>query len=149
MKIFNILAIVAFATLPVFAQETAAPAKKAQTPKQQVTSFYAMCKQERAAEGLQEMLSSNPVVQGTEVTKVAQGFGQLVSQMGKFVDFEIAKEIQISKRTLIVRCISHFERQPFTNEFTFYDPGNGDWRLVHLRYDANLASMFLDDLKAK
>ena len=51
-----------------------------------------------------------------------------------------------SDRTVVIRCSAHFERQPFVNEFTFYDAGAG-WRLVHLRYDANLATMFTEDLK--
>lgn len=151
MKFPTIFAVLALSTMTALAQETppvsAAPAK-ALSPKQQITGFYALCKDNRAAEGLEEMLSSNPVVQGNDVTRVAQAFGQLVSQMGPFVDFEFNKETQISKRTVVIRCIAHFERQPFTNEYTFYDPGNGDWRLVHLRYDANLASMFLEDLAA-
>jgi len=140
-----------FVISPVFAQDkgtVAPPPAKALSPKQQIVGFYALCKEGRAAEGLQEMLSSNPVVQPANVAQVANAFGQLVSQMGAFVDYELTRETQISKRTLVIRCVSHFERQPFVNEFTFYDPGSGDWRLVHLRYDANLASMFLEDLNA-
>ena len=127
----------------------AAPARPAPklTPKQQITSFYAMCKQDRGGEGLQEMLSSNPVVQENDVQRVATAFAELIKQMGGFIDFKIIKEAKLSDRAQVVRCIAHFERQPFVNEFTFYDPGSGEWRLVHLRYDANLATMFQEDVR--
>ena len=148
MKLLYSLTLSILATAVAFGQD-AAPPKKAETPKQQVNGFYAKCADNRAAEGLSDMLASNPVVQGNDVTRVAQAFGQLVSQMGKYVDYELVKETKVSERTVVIRCVSHFERQPFTNEFTFYDPGKGDWRLVHLKYDANLASMFLDDLADK
>ena len=136
--------------LSLFAQDQkpadeARPAPKL-SPKQQVTGFYAMCKQNRAGEGLKEMLLSNPVVQESDVQQVTDAFSQRIAGMGGFVDFKIVKELSITERVLIVRCIAHFERQPFTNEFTFYDPGAGEWRLVHLRYDANLATMFQEDL---
>lgn len=124
----------------------ARPAPKL-SPKQQITGFYAMCKQERGGEGLREMLSSNPVVQEGDVLRVADAFANLISQMGGFVDFKILRETEISPRIQIIRCISNFERQPFVNEFTFYDPGEGEWRLVHLRYDANLATMFQEELQ--
>lgn len=131
------------------AEATATPARSGPSlsPKQQVTGFYAMCKQGKGGEGLREMLSTNPVVQAGDVQRVADAFAQMISQMGGFVDFKIAKETELSERTLVLRCVAHFERQPFVNEFTFYDPGSGDWRLVHLRYDANLATMFQEDLR--
>ena len=126
----------------------ARPAPKL-SPKQQITGFYAMCKQNRGGEGLREMLSSNPVVQEGDVLRVADAFANLISQMGGFIDFQILREIEVSPRVQIVRCISNFERQPFVNEFTFYDPGDGEWRLVHLRYDANLATMFQEEARDK
>ena len=30
------------------------------------------------------------------------------------------------------------------NEFTFYNSGDDFWRLINLRYDANLVTMFED-----
>lgn len=117
-------------------------------PLQQITSFYAACKTGEAGKGLQDLLLGNPVTQEADALRVANAFSQLIGQMGGFVDFEIIKESTISKRTQVVRCVAHLERQPFVNEFTFYDPGNGDWRLVHLRYDANLATMFQEDVRA-
>ncbi|MCB1229663.1 MAG: hypothetical protein KDN19_05325 [Verrucomicrobiae bacterium] len=131
---------------PAAAESPARPAPKL-SPKQQITGFYAMCKQGRGGEGLREMLSSNPVVKAEDVQKVADAFAQMISQMGAFIDFKIVKETEISERTLVLRSVAHFERQPFVNEFTFYDPGSGDWRLVHLRYDANLATMFQDEIR--
>ena len=132
--------------VPPGADPVARPAPKL-SPKQQITGFYAMCKQNRGGEGLREMLSSNPVVQEGDVLRVADAFANLISQMGGFVDFQILREIEIAPRVQIVRCISNFERQPFVNEFTFYDPGDGEWRLVHLRYDANLATMFQEEVR--
>lgn len=138
-------------TLDAQEQKPAAPAEAVRpapklSPKQQVTGFYAMCKQDRGGEGLKEMLLSNPVVQESDVTQVATAFSQRITEMGGFVDFKIVREQSITERVIVVRCVAHFERQPFTNEFTFYDPGAGEWRLVHLRYDANLATMFQEDL---
>lgn len=159
-KIVAVLACLALnqAAGPVNAQEAAAPTPQAEaeaaprpasklSPKQQITGFYAMCKQGRGGEGLTEMLSTNPVVKPDDVQKVAGAFSQLIEQMGAFVDFKVVKETEISERTQVVRCVAHFDRQPFVNEFTFYDPGSGDWRLVHLRYDANLATMFQEDVR--
>ena len=123
-----------------------APAPKL-TPKQQITSFYSTCKQGRGGEGLMEMLSGNPVVKKEDVQRVADAFQQMIAEMGAFVDFGISKETKVSDRVQVVRCVAHFERQPFINEFTFYDPGAGQWRLVHLRYDANLATMFGDEMR--
>jgi hypothetical protein len=123
----------------------AVPAPK-RTPQQQVMAFYAMCKQDLAGQGLNEILSGNPVVKPEDVKRVADGFSQLTSQMGKFIDFKTVRETAVTERTQVLRCVAHFDRQPFVNEFTFYDPGNGDWRLVHLRYDGNLATMFQEDL---
>jgi len=112
-----------------------------------VTAFYAKCKQGAAGEGLREILETNPVVKEDDVKRVADAFSEMVQTMGQFVDFAIVKETVVSERTQVLRCLAHFERQPFVNEFTFYDPGNGEWRLVHLRYDANLATMFQEDLR--
>jgi hypothetical protein len=116
------------------------------TPKQQITGFYAMCKQNRGGEGLQEILSTNPVVQSSDIQRVAQSFEEMIVKMGGFLDFEILKETRLSERVVVVRCVAHFEKQPFINEFTFFDAGAGDWRLVYLKYDANLATMFIEDL---
>ena len=118
MKFPTIFAVLALSTMTALAQETpAAPAApaKALSPKQQITGFYALCKDNRAAEGLQEMLASNPVVQGNDVTRVAQAFGQLVSQMGPFVDFEFDKEtrqmtlMEIAENTTLEEVKAHTE----------------------------------------
>jgi hypothetical protein len=140
-------------TAPVAEAVPVAPvAAQRQAPKtpplQQITSFYAACKTGEAGKGLQELLLGNPVTQEADAQRVANAFSQLIGQMGGFVDFEVIKETAISKRSQVVRCVAHLERQPFVNEFTFYDPGNGDWRLVHLRYDANLATMFQDEVRS-
>lgn len=149
----SMTALLLLAALPVAAQDQPAAGEPATSapklsPKQQITGFYAMCKQGRGGEGLREMLSSNPVVKPEDVQQVADAFAQMISQMGGFIDFKIVREIEVSNRSLVVRSVAHFERQPFVNEFTFYDPGSGDWRLVHLRYDANLATMFQEDVRA-
>jgi len=137
------------APAPVPATATAPLRQAPKTPPlQQITSFYAACKTGEAGKGLQDLLLGNPVTQEADALRVANAFSQLIGQMGGFVHFEIIKESTISKRTQVVRCVAHLERQPFVNEFTFYDPGNGDWRLVHLRYDANLATMFQEDVRA-
>ncbi|NNE92852.1 MAG: hypothetical protein HKN23_14505 [Verrucomicrobiales bacterium] len=124
-----------------------APAK-ALSPKQQIVGFYAKCKDGRSAEALKEILMGNPDVQELNANQVATAFGQLVSQMGGFIDFDIARETEVSKRTIVIRCVAHFEKQPFVNEFTFYDPGSDDWRVIHVRYDKNMATMFSEDLRA-
>lgn len=131
-----------FATPRAEAQQPAANL----SPKQQITGFYATCKNGEGGKGLREMLSTNPVVKPGDVDRVAQAFEGMLTQMGKFLDFNINREKLISDRTVIIRCVAHFERQPFVNEFTFYDAGDS-WRLVHLRYDANLATMFADELR--
>ena len=128
-----------------FAQQPA-PAPSNLSPKQQITGFYSTCKNGEGGKGLLELLSANPTVNNQDAQQVAQAFDQLLTQLGKFLDFNFMKETQISDRTVIIRCAAHFEQQPFVNEFTFYDGGNG-WRLVHLRYDKNLATMFEEDLK--
>lgn len=116
-------------------------------PEAQVSAFYAKCKEGKAAEGLEAILSTNPVVKAEDVKRVAEAFSAMVATMGAFVDFEIVRGSPVGKRTTVLRCVAHFERQPFVNEFTFYDPGTGGWRLVHLRYDANLATMFQEDVR--
>lgn len=139
------LALVA-ASLLTFSTAQAQQAGANLSPKQQITGFYATCKNGEGGKGLRELLSTNPAVKPADVDQVARGFEGLLSQMGKFLDFNISREKVISDRTVVIRCIAHFERQPFVNEFTFYDSGD-KWRLVHLRYDANLATMFADELR--
>jgi len=139
------LALVA-ATLPALLSAQAQQGSSNLSPKQQITGFYATCKNGEGGKGLRELLSTNPVVKAGDVDRVAQSFEGLLNQMGKFLDFNISREKLISDRTVIIRCVAHFERQPFVNEFTFYDSGD-QWRLVHLRYDANLATMFSDELR--
>ena len=116
-------------------------------PESQISAFYAKCREDKAAEGLEAILSTNPVVKAEDVKRVAEAFSGMVATMGKFVDYEIIRGSNVGKRTQVLRCVAHFERQPFVNEFTFYDPGEGGWRLVHLRYDANLATMFQEDVR--
>jgi len=116
-------------------------------PEQQVAGFYRKCAQGAAGDGLRDLLKTNPVVKEDDVKRVSDAFSEMVKTMGAFVDFELIRGRNFGKRTQVLRCVAHFERQPFVNEFTFYDPGDGDWRLVHLRYDANLATMFLEDLQ--
>ncbi len=113
------------------------------SPEQQVTAFYAACKANAVGSGLEEMLKANPFVKEEDLSQIKAGFERLVIPMGAFIDFEILKKDEISKRTVNVRCVAHFQKQPFVNEFMFYDPGNGEWRLVHLRYDSNVATMFV------
>lgn len=115
------------------------------SPKQQINGFYATCKSGAAGTGLREMLSANPHVKPEDIDGLAAAFEQLLDQMGGFIDFEVIREKEITDRIVVISCAAHFERQPFMNEFTFYDPGKGSWRLVHLRYDKNLATMFSDE----
>lgn len=131
----------------VVAQQNQTPSAPPQSlsPKQQITGFYATCKNGTGGNGLREMLSANPIVKAEDVNRVAAAFEQLLGQMGGFLDFDFLHENQISERVVVIRCAAHFERQPFVNEFTFYDPGKGNWRLIHLRYDANPASMFSEN----
>jgi len=110
---------------------------------QQVVSFYATVNEGYGAEGMREMLSTNPVVQPADTERVANAFAGLMAQMGRYLDFEILLEREISSRVRVMKTVANFEKQPFVNEFTFYDPGNGEWRLVHLRYDSNVATMFV------
>lgn len=162
MKHLPISVLLALATglIPSFGQEAAQPAAApspadivrgaigtAADPESQVSAFYAKCKEGKAAEGLEAILSTNPVVKAEDVKRVAEAFSGMVATMGAFVDFEIVRGSSVGKRTQVLRCVAHFERQPFVNEFTFYDPGTGGWRLVHLRYDANLATMFQEDVR--
>lgn len=134
---------------PAAVREVPGEPHESLTPKQQITGFYAMCKQNRGGEGLQEMLSTNPVVQSTDIQRVAQVFEEMIVKMGEFRDFKILKETPLSDRIVVVRCVAHFEKQPFINEFTFYNSSAQDWRLVYLKYDANLATMFVQDLMGK
>ena len=145
-NLVRFLLITGIAVTGFIAGASAQQAAAKLSPKQQITGFYAACKNGEGGKGLREMLSANPVVKPDDVNRVAAAFEQLLSQMGGFLDFNILREKQISDRTVIVRCAAHFERQPFMNEFTFYDAGKG-WLLVHLRYDANLATMFGEDMR--
>ncbi|MCB1077439.1 MAG: hypothetical protein KDM64_06380 [Verrucomicrobiae bacterium] len=118
------------------------------TPKQQVTGFYALCKQGKAGDALGEILNTNPNVKSEDVAKVSQAFSQMTETMGAFLDYKIIRETALSDRVQVIRCVAHFEKQPFVNEFTFYDAGNGEWRYLHLKYDANPATMFQEDIRA-
>lgn len=112
------------------------------TPMQQVVGFYATVNGGYGAEGLRELLATNPVIQPADTERVANAFAGLMAKMGRYIDFEILEESEISSRVRIMKTVANFETQPFVNEFTFYDPGDGHWRLVHLRYDPNVATMF-------
>lgn len=124
-----------------------APALQAQgpSPQQQIEDFYTLCKQGKSGEALEAALSSSATVKEEDAKRVADSFEKIVSTMGEFVDYEIIREINPTKRVTVLRCAVHFENQPFLNEFTFYNPGDG-WRVIHLRYDANPATMFQREL---
>lgn len=122
---------------------------KGLTPKQLVGSFYALCKEGRAAEALKKALSASSTLKPEDGNKVAAAFAEMIQGMGSFLDYEITRETQITKRTVVIRCMAHFQKQPFMSEFTFYNPGENDWRMIHLRYDANVATMFASDLAGK
>ncbi len=115
-------------------------------PKTQVADFYTLCKQGKASEALEKALANSEMVKPEDSKRVAEAFAQMVSTMGSFIDYEITREANVTKRSVVLRCVAHYANQPFVNEFTFYDPGSNGWRLVHLRYDANPATMFQRDL---
>ncbi len=121
-----------------------APAGGSLMPKQQITGFYGLCKSGKSGEGIRELLSSNPALKPEDLDAVSKQFETMISAMGTFLDFEITKETSPTIRVAILSCIAHFQTQPFLQEFTFYDAGGGDWRLLHVRYDANIATMFSD-----
>jgi len=133
------LATASFLSFPVSAQETG-------DPKAQIDAFYTLCKQGKSAEALEKALSNSETVKPEDSKRVAEAFAQMVAGMGSFIDYEITRETKITKRTVVLRCVAHFGNQPFVNEFTYYDPGSNGWRLIHLRYDANPATMFQRDL---
>ena len=129
-------------TVPATAQDT-----KESSPKQQLRDFYALCKQGKPADGLIAALSKSKSIKPADAQRVADAFAQMVKGMGTLVGFEIIKETPVSKRLVVLRCVAHFAEQPFVNEFTFYNPGGNEWRMIHLRYDANIATMFAPELR--
>jgi len=131
------------------ATNTEAQDGKNLSPKQQIDEFYALCKQDRSADALKKALSVSEMVKPEDSEKVAAAFANMVKGMGEFLDFEIIREFSITKRTVVIRCVAHYTRQPFVNEFTYYNPEAGGWRMVHLRYDANPATMFTAELAGK
>ena len=118
-----------------------------QKPKAQVISFFAALNENNAVDGMVEMLLANPTTQRTDAQAVANTFVSRMAQMGQFIDFEILAEKSISDRVRVVKTVANFENQPFVIEFTFYDPASGHWRLAHLRYDWNFATMFLEPIE--
>ncbi len=143
MKSFT-LSIVTFAL--VVTSLTQAQEEKKLSPEQQVDRFYALCKEGRAADALEQVLAASGTVKPEDSKKVAEAFANRVLGMGEFLDFEITRLTNITKRVIVIRCVGHFKQQPFVNEFTFYNSGSNDWHIVHLRYDANPATMFGPDL---
>ena len=129
--------------------QTQAQAAKGLSPQEQVKEFYAICKEGRAADALKKALSVSGSVKPEDSAKVAEAFSNMVKGMGNFLDYEITQEFNLTQRTVIIRCTAHYKQQPFVNEFTYYNPGNNDWRMVHLRYDANLATMFAREIETK
>lgn len=153
MKRFLFPLVAAIVALASVAQaQTPAPAPPPQVarvsgslmPKQQITGFYGLCKSGKSGEGIRELLSSNPALKPEDLDAVSKQFETMISAMGTFLDFEIIKETTPTDRVAILSCVAHFQTQPFLQEFTFYDTGGGDWRLLHVRYDANIATMFSD-----
>ena len=65
------------------------------TPKQQITGFYATCKNGEGGKGLLELLSANPTVNEQDAQQVAQAFSEMLTQLGKFLDFNFMKETLI------------------------------------------------------
>lgn len=122
---------------------------KGLSPQEQVKEFYALCKEGRSADALKKALSVSGSVKPQDSDKVALAFSNMVRGMGDFLDYEITQEFNLTKRTVVIRCTVHYKEQPFVNEFTYYNPGNNDWRMIHLRYDANIATMFAREIAAK
>ncbi len=153
MKSF-ISGIPAFALVATFAATFFAPALQAQgvknlTPEQQVEQFYALCKEGRAADALVQVLATSGTAKPEDSKKVADAFASRVNGMGMLLDFQIARNTVITKRVMVMRCVGHFKQQPFVTEFTFYNSGDNEWHVIHLRYDANPATMFAPDLAGK
>jgi|GEM_PF-4298556 len=132
-----ILVLTGFLASPALAQGP--------NPQKQVEDFYKLCEQGKANEALEAALSTSETVKEADAKRVAAAFGQMVGTMGDFLDYEIVNEVAVTKRVTVLRCVAHFDKQPFVNEFTFFNPGDG-WRIVHLRYDANPATMFQPDI---
>ena len=142
--------IIAIASISlVTTQSLQAQNGKKISPEEQIANFYALCKEGRAADAMVKALSTSEKIKPEDSKKVADAFAKLVSGMGKLVDYEIIRMTNITKRVVVIRCAGHYSEQPFVNEFTFYNPGNNDWRVMHMRYDGNPATMFGIDIAAK
>lgn len=129
-----------------------APAEKPKlSPREQIDAFYKSFADERAQpgtgkarQGLLNLLTSNPNLTPQGIEQIAVAIQRPLGTVGDYIDHEIQSEKDVTKRTQIVKVIAHFSNQPFMNEFTFYKTEDGYWRLVNLRYDANLATMFFE-----
>ncbi|MEM7009982.1 MAG: hypothetical protein AAF585_00740 [Verrucomicrobiota bacterium] len=121
------------------------PERKKIAPDKQIDNLYNSFKEGKGYQGLRDLLSSNPNLTEAGMNQIARAIQVPLNTVGNFVDYQVVKEDKPSERVQVVKVIAHHENQPFMNEFTFYDNGDGFWRLINLRYDANLVTMFEDE----